>query len=186
MAASLSVKGNQPTSGLGRAKHIRKYIAFLNSTIIPDVDDTVVDKLVYHERRGTSARTLSTNVVQPSRRFDVHSFPSYPVAGATTVSRTGSIGRYNLALGHLADKGELVHCLKLAAQMKVQGVKPDILTFNCLIRACERDALSRHATAIFEDMLAVGLQPERETYHLLFKVFVFRSASVFGCFLTLE
>lgn len=27
-----------------------------------------------------------------------------------------------------------------------------------------------HAMAIFEDMLAVGLPPERETFHLLFQV----------------
>lgn len=138
--------------------------------IIRDFDNTVVDKLVHHQRRGASARTFSTNVGQTTRRFDVQSFPSYTVAGGTTFSHTGLIGRYNLALGHLADKGDPTHCLQLAAQMKVQGVKPDVLTFNCLIRACGERALSRHAMAIFEDMLAVGLDPERETFHLLFKV----------------
>ena len=80
------------------------------------------------------------------------------------------MGRYNLALGHFADKGDLPQCLRLATQMKVQGVKPDILTYNCLIRACGSDGLAKQATAIFEDMLAVGLQPERETFHSLFKV----------------
>jgi pentatricopeptide repeat protein len=54
--------------------------------------------------------------------------------------------------------------------MKAQGIKPDIHTYNSLIRACGGDGLTKHATAIFEDMLAVGLQPERETFHLLFKV----------------
>ena len=47
--------------------------------------------------------------------------------------------------------------------MKAQGVKPDILTYNCLIHVCGREELARHATAIFKDILAAGLQPERET-----------------------
>lgn len=54
--------------------------------------------------------------------------------------------------------------------MKAQDVKPDVLTYNCLIRACGKDALAKQAIAIYEDMLAAGLQPERETFHLLFKV----------------
>jgi pentatricopeptide repeat protein len=54
--------------------------------------------------------------------------------------------------------------------MKTQGVKPDILTYHCLIRAAGARGLAHQAAAIFEDMLAFGLQPERETFHLLFKV----------------
>lgn len=54
--------------------------------------------------------------------------------------------------------------------MKTQDVKPNVLTYNCLIRACGKDALARHAMAMYEDMLTAGLRPERETFHLLFKV----------------
>lgn len=54
--------------------------------------------------------------------------------------------------------------------MKAQDVKPNMLTYNCLIRACEKEALAKQAVAIFEDMLTAGLQPERETFHSLFKV----------------
>ena len=123
-----------------------------------------------HQRHGTSVRTLSTDPGQSRPHFDAHPFSPYPVAGDRAFPRAGLIGRYNLALGHLADRGDLAQCLHLAAQMKAQGVKPDILTYNCLIRACERETLAKHAVAIFEDMLAVGLRPERETFHLLFKV----------------
>jgi pentatricopeptide repeat protein len=70
----------------------------------------------------------------------------------------------------MADNGNLIHCLELAVRMKAQDVKPDVLTYHCLIRACGKDGLTKHAAAIFEDMLAAGLQPERETFHLLFKV----------------
>ena len=130
----------------------------------------MIDQIVRHQRRGNSPRTFSANVGHSSPRFDVQPFLPYPVAGGATFSRIGSIGQYNLALGHLADRGDLTQCLRLAAQMKMQEVKPNILTYNCLIRACGRDALAMQAIAIFEDMLAVGLQPERETFHQLLKV----------------
>ena len=123
-----------------------------------------------HQRRGTSARTLSTKVGQPRPHFDVRIIPPYLSPGSNTFSRTGLLSRYNIALGHLADGGDLIQCLRLAAQMKEQGIKPDILTYNCLIRACGKDVLPMQAAAIFEDMLAVDLRPERETFHLLFKV----------------
>lgn len=129
-----------------------------------------IGQTVGHQRCGAFARMVSTDVGQSNPRFDIRPFLRYPFAGGTTFSRPGLIGRYNLALGHLADKGDLTGCLRLAAQMKVQGVKPDILTYNCLIRASGRDALAMQATAIFEDMLAIDLQPERETFHLLLKV----------------
>lgn len=130
----------------------------------------VVDQIVHHQRRGASVRTLSTDVGRSTPHFDAQQFSPYPVAGGPIFTRAGLIGRYNLALGHFADRGDLIQCIKTAAQMKTQGVKPNVLTYNCLIRACGRDALWRHASAIYEDMITTGLQPERETFHLLFKV----------------
>lgn len=125
---------------------------------------------MHHQRRGASVRTLATDAGNPSPHFDAHQISPYPVAGGPILTRAGLIGRYNLALGHLADEGNLVQCLRLAAQMKTQGVKPDVLTYNYLIRACGKEGLVKHAVAIFEDMLAARLQPERETFHSLFKV----------------
>ena len=130
----------------------------------------VVDQIVRHRRHGASVRTLATDVGQSSPHFDVHPFSPYPVARGPPFSRAGLIGRYNRALGHLADKRDLTKCLQLAARMKAQGVKPDTLTYHCLLRACGSLGLAKHAIAIFEDMLAAGLLPERETFHLLFKV----------------
>ena len=130
----------------------------------------MVDQTVCHQRRGDFARTLSTDAGQPNPHFNGHPLIPYPVAGGTTFSRARLIGQYNLALGHLADRGDLIQCLRLAGQIKARGVKPDVLTYHCLIRACEGEGLTKHAIAIFEDMLAVGLLPERETFHLLFRV----------------
>jgi len=166
------VQGSQPITVLSCDQRLRKYTIFSNFTTIQDIDNAVVDQIVCHQRRGTSARTLSTNAGQPSPHFEAQSFPPYPVTGGPISPRAGLIGRYNLALGALADKGDPIRCLRLAVRMKAQGVKPDTLTYNCLIRACGREALGWWAVAFFEDMLAAGLQPERETFHLLFKVSV--------------
>jgi len=54
--------------------------------------------------------------------------------------------------------------------MKERDVKPDALTYQYLIRACEEEGLEKQAVAIFEDMLALGLPPDREIFHSLFKV----------------
>jgi len=130
----------------------------------------VVDQIVHHQRRGALARTLSTDVGRSNPHFDAQQFSPYPVSGGPAFTRAGMVGRFNLALGYFADRGDIIRCIKTAAQMKTQGVKPNVLTYNYLIRACEKDALSRHASAIYEDMLSMGLQPERETFHSLFKV----------------
>ena len=135
-----------------------------------NIDNVVVGQIVRHQRRAASVRTLITDAVRPTSHFDPHLLTPNIITGRAIPSRSGSIGRYNLALGYLADKGHLVECLQMATQMKTHGVKPDILTYHCLIRAAGARGLANQAVAIFEDMLALGLQPERETFHLLFKV----------------
>ena len=143
---------------------------FLGLRDISDVDDAVVDQIVYHQRRGASARTLSTDAGRSSPHFDAQQFYPYPFTGGAVFTRAGMVGRYNLALGYFADRGNLIQCINTAAQMKTHGVKPNVLTYNCLIHACGKEAHSRHAIAIYEDMLSMGLRPERETFHSLFKV----------------
>lgn len=51
--------------------------------------------------------------------------------------------------------------------MKEEGVRPDLTTYTHLLQACIRDGLDLEARAIFEDMLAVGLNPTRQHFHLL-------------------
>jgi len=130
----------------------------------------MVEQIVCHRGGGTSARTLSTNVGQSGPHLNAQPFSPYAVTGEPSHPRAGLVGRYNLALSHTADREDLIGCLRLARQMKAQGVKPDVPTYNCLIRACGSRVLARWAVALFEDMLAAGLQPERETFHALFKV----------------
>lgn len=164
------VQGSQPLEVPRYGKHLYEYAVFADFMTALNLDNVVVDKTLHHRRHGASARKLSTDAGQSSPHFDVRSFSPNPTARGPIFSRAGLIGRYNLALGHFADRGDLIRCLQIAAQMKAQAIKPDVLAYNCLIRACGKDALSKQAIAIFEDMLAVGLYPERETFHLLLKV----------------
>lgn len=178
-------ESSQPISVLVCGQHVRKYTIFPNPFAIQGIDYPVVDQIMRQQRRDSSVRTVSTDVGQPSPHFNAQPFLPHLLAGGATFPRTMLIGRYNLILGRLADRGDLAQCLYLAAQMKAQGVKPDILTYDCLIRACVKDGLAKEAMAIFEDMLATGLRPERETFHLLFEV-RFPHGLSWVCSLTLE
>jgi pentatricopeptide repeat protein len=88
----------------------------------------------------------------------------------SNIPRAGALGRYNLATADLATQGRLMEILLLCTKMKSGGVTPDIMTYNSLIMACGKDALHVEAWAIYEDMLAFGLRPDRQTYHRLLQV----------------
>lgn len=86
------------------------------------------------------------------------------------MNRSGPLGRYNLTISKLAARGKLTEALRMCAQMKAEGVQPDLLTYTSLIMACRADALHMEAWAIYEDMLGFGLSPDREIFHRLIQV----------------
>ncbi|KAI0819966.1 hypothetical protein BC628DRAFT_1331540 [Trametes gibbosa] len=53
--------------------------------------------------------------------------------------------------------------------MKKDGVKPDLTTYNHILDACAREQLLPEARAVFADMLAMGIRPDRQTFHHLMK-----------------
>ncbi len=73
-------------------------------------------------------------------------------------------------LGSQVDKGNTINIMVIAKRMKDEGISPDMSTYNHLLRACVRERLYPEARAIFEDMLSMGLQPNRQTFHLLMQV----------------
>jgi pentatricopeptide repeat protein len=76
-----------------------------------------------------------------------------------------------------ADNGRFHQCLALAAKMKVEGINPDILTYNALLLACSRVGLSLEAWAIFDDMTLMGIRPDRSSFHHLLNVTVQQSVN---------
>jgi len=54
--------------------------------------------------------------------------------------------------------------------MKMEGLTPDIVTYNLLMRAAAQSARITDAWAILEDMEAVGVQPTALTFNHLINV----------------
>ncbi|KAI0630233.1 hypothetical protein C8Q77DRAFT_1063928 [Trametes polyzona] len=53
--------------------------------------------------------------------------------------------------------------------MKEKGIEPDVTTYNHILHACAKEMLYLEARAVFEDMLAMGIQPDRQTFHNIMK-----------------
>ncbi len=58
----------------------------------------------------------------------------------------------------------------LCLEMKEGGVKPNIVTYDQLLMMCAKNNATTEAWAIFEDMLCMGIRPQRETFHHLLLV----------------
>ena len=67
--------------------------------------------------------------------------------------------------------------------MKQQGVMPDLFIYNDLLKAASKDGLYMEAEGIMDDMLAVGVRPDRQSYHHLIYVrcFFFVLSQMFEC-----
>jgi pentatricopeptide repeat protein len=47
---------------------------------------------------------------------------------------------------------------------------PNLFIYNDLLKAASKDGLYMEAEGIMDDMLAVGIQPDRQSYHHLIYV----------------
>ena len=68
------------------------------------------------------------------------------------------------------DRGNHVKVMGIAKRMKDEGITPDITTYNYLLQACAQLNLSLEARAVYDDMLSMGIQPNRQTFHYLMQV----------------
>jgi pentatricopeptide repeat protein len=68
-------------------------------------------------------------------------------------------------------RGRYAECLQVAAQMKQEGVRPDLATYNALLESASKSyTLQMDTWAIFEDMLASGVKPDVNTINFILKV----------------
>jgi pentatricopeptide repeat protein len=84
-----------------------------------------------------------------------------PLSGAVTL---------NLRLGQSADVGHSVNLIETLKKMKERGLRPDILTYNSAMELLGKLALEDEAWALVDDMKAVGVMPDIETYKFLLEV----------------
>ena len=106
---------------------------------------------------------------RPSRlRNEPWSFtPDYTLQSRHHVSL---LARFQVTISELAEEGKFIECLRACKKMKENGVTPDLLIYNDLLKAAARDGLHIEADGIMDDMLTVGIRPDRQSYHHLIYV----------------
>ena len=57
-----------------------------------------------------------------------------------------------------------MEALKLFEEMLQKGLQPNVITYNALISACGKFAMTAKALHLFEEMQKQGLQPKVITY----------------------
>ena len=70
----------------------------------------------------------------------------------------------------MIERGQTRNIFLLCAKMKSQNVQPDLTTYTYILRACAEEGRDLEARAAFEDMLAMGLYPNRTMFHFLIHV----------------
>ncbi|KAF8844324.1 hypothetical protein BDN67DRAFT_978218 [Paxillus ammoniavirescens] len=57
--------------------------------------------------------------------------------------------------------------LRLVREMKLNGVQPNLIIYNSLLACTAEEGMPLEAWAVIDDMTAMGIQPDRQSYHHL-------------------
>jgi pentatricopeptide repeat protein len=94
--------------------------------------------------------------------------------------RSGQIGtslqRRNMELGRHAAASRLQAVVRLCADMKADGVTPDVTTYHYLLRVLAEHGMHKECLATLEDMEAIGITPDLQAYHYTMQVSRTRAA----------
>ena len=85
---------------------------------------------------------------------------------------------FNLRLGQLVDIGQSVKLVATLQEMKEYRIPPDILTYNSAMDLFGKHALEDEAWALIDDMKALGISPDIETFMFLLQVRLTNSISL--------
>lgn len=69
------------------------------------------------------------------------------------------------AVSHAKGTRRLIPCLRLVREMKLERVKPDSVVYNSLLACIAEEGLPLEARAVVDDMIAMGITPDRQSYH---------------------
>jgi pentatricopeptide repeat domain-containing protein 1 len=86
-----------------------------------------------------------------------------------TVPSSG-IATFNLRLGQFVDIHRSAKLVETLKEMKEHGHRPDILTYNTVMEIFGKHGMEDEAWALADDMKAVGIMPDIETYKFLLQV----------------
>ncbi|KAK7280616.1 hypothetical protein RJT34_25681 [Clitoria ternatea] len=71
---------------------------------------------------------------------------------------------WNAMIGGLATHGSVEESLKLFKEMQIVGIRPDEVTYLCLLAACAHGGLVKEAWYFFESLNRCGMTPTSEHY----------------------
>ncbi|KAI0295849.1 hypothetical protein B0F90DRAFT_1748918 [Multifurca ochricompacta] len=74
---------------------------------------------------------------------------------------------FNLRLGQLVDIGRSLRLVETLKEMKELQLQPDILTYNSAMELFGKHGMEDEAWALVDDMKALGVMPDIETYKFL-------------------
>ncbi|KAJ3992641.1 hypothetical protein F5050DRAFT_1787455 [Lentinula boryana] len=132
------------------------------------VNDTTTEQFQYPPIGGGSADALRSKPFQ----FDSTSNVEFQK------TRDGSnLARANAQLASAATRGDSQRALEVVADMKLRGTKPDLDTYNLLLRSISGNVRSADAWAIFEDMKSYGIKPDVKTFNALIVAHQHRNSS---------
>ncbi|XP_023558721.1 pentatricopeptide repeat domain-containing protein 3, mitochondrial isoform X2 [Octodon degus] len=128
---------------------------------------TMIRGMVKH-RAHTQALNLYTELLNNRLRADVHTFNALIEATALIANE-----RY---------EERWINILSLLNHMVAQKVKPNLQTFNTIIKHVRRFYTFGKLSALqtLREMKAIGIEPSLATYHHLIQVFYQRGSSVKG------
>jgi hypothetical protein len=82
----------------------------------------------------------------------------------------------------MAEQGGLIACLLACKDMKENGVEPNLLIYNDLLKVAAEYGMDMVVEGVMDDMRAMGIEPDRQSYHHLLHVkwcFLFCKNSIF-------
>ncbi|KAJ6586863.1 hypothetical protein DFH09DRAFT_1027747 [Mycena vulgaris] len=124
---------------------------------------------IVREKKGILARARRYISAAPASTDGLRAQPwAFKDIPGDTIQKTqlrSNVARFNVDIAAKADKGQFPTCFALAADMKTQGVSPDITTYNTLLRALAHGGYSTATLAVLEDMLSVGISPNTASFN---------------------
>ena len=76
----------------------------------------------------------------------------------------------SIAPSHAKPGRRLIPTLRLVRDMKADGVKPSLAVYNALLTCIAQEGLPLEAWAVVDDMTAMGILPDRSSYHHILHV----------------
>ena len=125
-----------------------------------------------HSRRhppfqDRSVRDLTSARAKVERMFGAGKKPWTFGKHPTPSSRTAN---FNLKLGQFVDTGRPLRVVETLKEMKELGLQPNILTYNTAMELFGKLRMEDEAWALVDDMKAMGIVPDIETYKFLLQV----------------